>query len=108
MKTLNLGDVVYKISFSLITNKEKIVRLTNTTAITNLNTKLKLNITDNGYCHQIAAGKYNNSSYFIETLELRNSFLKQQLVNKISKFNFNKIDIDSLIKINEIIETKLV
>ena len=103
MKILQLNDNVYCTQYSVINHIEKIVRITTTHAVTNNGTKLKINISDNGYCHQIAAGKFNSKSYFLETEELKQEFKKQILVNKFSKFCFKILDLDSLTKINEIL-----
>lgn len=111
-KTLKINDIVYKTEGASILRKEKIVRLTKTMAITNRNTKLQLNIIDDGYCRQIGGKKSiyeidSNSFYFLETKALKESFLRRQLVSKISRFNFSEITLDQLIEINKIIETKI-
>lgn len=61
----------------------------------------------NGKCflYSKAYMKYNSfMNYFIETQELKDTFEKQQLIEIISKFDFNKLNLETLKQIELLIK----
>tara|TARA_R110000868_G_scaffold226878_1_gene479825 strand:- start:122 stop:436 length:315 start_codon:yes stop_codon:yes gene_type:complete len=100
MKKLQIGDKIYATNDFGI-RSITIARLTKTLAISDKGSKFKIN-TDNGFCEEIPKNRsYLNRCYYqLETPELKEILQKQRLIQKLSKFDFNKLDLKTLIEIN--------
>ena len=104
MKKLQIGDKIYATNNNGISYVETIARITPTLAITDGGDKFKIN-TDNEFCHKVPKDDFwlstgGKTYYQLETPELKEILQKQRLVKKISKFDFNKLDLKTLIEIN--------
>ncbi len=103
MKKLQIGDKIYATNDYGINSILEIARITPTLAITDKGYKFKINTVD-GFCHKIPKDDpwtYNGLIYYqLETQELKDAFKKQKLVEMISKFDFKKLDLKTLIEIN--------
>ena len=105
MKKLQIGDKIYATNNNGINCVMTIARITPTLAITDKGDKFKIN-TDNEFCQEIPKFNgwpcaFNGRTYYqLETPELKETFQKQKLVRKLSKFDFNKLDLKTLIEIN--------
>ena len=103
MKKLQIGDKIYATDNNGIDCVLEIARITPTLGITPGGMKFKIN-TDNGFCDKVPKDDYWLSSgriyYQLETPELKETFQKQRLVRKLSKLDFNKLDLKTLIEIN--------
>ena len=104
MKKLQIGDKIYLTNDYGIDCVLEIARITPTLGITPGGMKFKINATDNGFCHKVPKDDHwtsNGRTYYqLETPELKEILQKQRLVQKISKFDFKKLDLKTLIEIN--------
>ena len=104
MKKLQIGDKIYATHNNDIGGILEIARITPTLGITPGGMKFKINATDNGFCHKVPKDDpwtFNGRTYYqLETPELKEILQKQRLVQKISKFDFKKLDLKTLIEIN--------
>ena len=104
MKKLQIGDKIYATDDYGINCTLEIARITPTLAITKSEVKFKINATDNGFCHKVPkddSWSFNGRTYYqLETAELKEILQKQRLVQKISKFDFKKLDLKTLTEIN--------
>ena len=103
MKKLQIGDKIYATNDYGVNSVITIARITPTLAITDKGDKFKIN-TDNGFCHKVPKDDpwtFTGRTYYqLETPELKEILQKQRLVQKISKFDFKKLDLKTLIEIN--------
>ena len=103
MKKLQIGDKIYATDNYGIDRVMQIARITPTLAITAGGNKFKINTVD-GFCHKVPKDDpwtYNGLIYYqLETQELKDAFKKQKLVEMISKLDFKKLDLKTLIEIN--------
>ena len=103
MKKLQIGDKIYLTDDYGIDCVLEIARITPTLGITPGGMKFKIN-TDNGFCHKVPKDDPWTSSgrtyYQLETPKLKEILQKQRLVQKLSKFDFKKLDLKTLIEIN--------
>ena len=103
MKKLQIGDKIYATNNNGVNRVMTIARITPTLAITDKGDKFKIN-TDNGFCHKVPkddSWSSNGRTYYqLETPELKEILQKQRLVQKISKFDFKKLDLKTLSEIN--------
>ena len=104
MKKLQIGDKIYATNDDGVNYILEIARITPTLAITKSEVKFKINTTDNGFCHKVPRNDSWSSSgrtyYQLETPELKEILQKQRLVQKLSKFDFKKLDLKTLTEIN--------
>jgi len=104
MKKLQIGDNIYVTDNYGIDCVLEIARTTPTLGITSGGMKFKINTTDNGFCHKVPKDDpwlSNGRTYYqLETPELKETLQKQRLVQKLSKFDFKKLDLKTLIEIN--------
>ena len=104
MKKLQIGDKIYLTNDYGIDCVLEIARITPTLGITPGGMKFKINTTDNGFCHKVPKDdpwSSNGRTYYqLETPELKEIWQKQILVRKLSKFDFKKLDLKTLIEIN--------
>lgn len=100
MKKLQIGDRIYAINNDGVNYVMTIARTTPTLAITDKNIKFKIN-TNNTFCYKVPKDDLWSRTYYqLETPELKEILQKQRLVQKLSKFDFNKLDLKTLIEIN--------
>ena len=103
MKKLQIGDKIYATNDYGINSILEIARITPTLGITPGGMKFKIN-TDNGFCHKVPKDDPWTSSgrtyYQLETPELKETLQKQRLIQKLSKFDFKKLDLKTLTEIN--------
>lgn len=102
MKKLQIGDRIYATNDNGVNCVMTIARITPTLAITDKGDKFKIN-TD-GFCNKVPKDdpwiSFGRTYYQLETPELKEILQKQRLVQKLSKFDFNKLDLKTLIEIN--------
>ena len=103
MKKLQIGDKIYCVDNYGIDCILEIARITPTLAITTERIKFKINAVD-GFCIKTPKDNpysFNGRCYYqLETDKLKEIYQKQTLIKKLSKFDFNKLDLKSLIEIN--------
>ena len=103
MKKLQIGDKIYATNDNGVNRVMTIARITPTLAITDKGDKFKIN-TNGGFCYEVPKNdpwiSFGRTYYQLETPELKEILQKQRLVQKFSKFNFNKLDLKTLIEIN--------
>jgi len=101
---LQINDKIYEYNNYYIERIHKITRTTNTLAIADTGDKFKIDIIQNGWCKKVKKDIWSTPKYFhVETTELKERFQKERLVYKIKKFDFNKLNLENLLKINSII-----
>jgi hypothetical protein len=107
MKKLEIGDKIYKLSDGWFNYRISIVRLTPTLAIDRRGDKFKINIID-GVCCKVPKDQpqflSSKVKYLIETPELKNAFEKQCLVSKFKTFDFGKLNLETLLEIDNILK----
>ena len=101
---LQINDKIYESNNYYIERIHKIIRTTNTLAIADTGDKFKIDIED-GCCYKIEKKNIwsKPQNFHVETTELKERFQKERLVYKIKKFDFNKLNLENLLKINSII-----
>lgn len=103
MKKLQIGDRIYATNNNGVNCVMTIARITPTLAITDKGDKFKIN-TNNGFCYEVPKDdpwtSFGRTYYQLETPELKEILQKQRLVQKLSKLDFNKLDLKTLIEIN--------
>ena len=103
IRDLQIGDKIYTVN---ICNKRvyelhKVIEVNEKMARTEKHIFKKYIKAGKCFLYSKAYMKYNAlSEYFIETQELKDTFEKQQLIEIISKFDFKKLDLKTLIEIN--------
>ncbi len=103
MKKLQIGDKIYATNDNGVNCVMTIARITPTLAITDKGDKFKIN-TNGGFCYEVPKNdpwiSFGRTYYQLETPELKEILQKQRLVQKLSKLDFNKLDLKTLIEIN--------
>ncbi len=103
MKKLQIGDKIYATNNNGVNCVMTIARITPTLAITDKGDKFKIN-TNGGFCYEVPKNdpwiSFGRTYYQLETPELKEILQKQILVQKLSKLDFNKLDLKTLIEIN--------
>lgn len=103
---LQINDKIYENADNShhINRVHKIIRTTKTLAIADTKEKFKIDI-ENGWCKKI--GKKNIWQdifhYKVETLELKEKFQKQRIILKLEEFDFKKLSLETLQKIDFIL-----
>ncbi len=99
---LKIGDRIYRLHYNEIVEIMTIKKITKTMAITGIN-KFRINIDKDGRCQKIGSNSsWYNSSYYIETPELKEKLIRQKNIRIIQNFDLNKLSahqIDEIIKI---------
>ena len=103
MKKLQIGDKIYATNDYGINSILEIARITPTLAITDKGYKFKINTVD-GFCQEVPKDDSwlsgGRTYYQLETPELKETLQKQRLIQKLSKFDFKKLDLKTLTEIN--------
>lgn len=109
-RSLEIGDVIYAVKRSEIIAKYTIDRVTRTLAISEAGYERKFNrLTTNGGAGAHLKGDtslYNYVYYYTETPELKERFVLQSALNKISLTNFPALSKEKIFKIDQIIKAK--
>ena len=102
MEQLKVGDVVYGKSYRDI-YKCVIERVTATQAISG---SIRFKIDYNGSWVSAIGnrGGYNRTSYYLGTPELDQEYLRSKVLSRINRFDFNVLNNNDLITINNIIK----
>ena len=105
MKKLEIGDRIYGRGDSGFYSWTTVVRTTPTLAITKGGGKFKINVV-NGNCCEVPKIKNNfdRIEFLLETQELREGYQKQKLINKFKKFDFNELNLETLLEIDNILK----
>ena len=101
MKKLEIGDRIYKRGDIGFYSWTTVVRTTPTLAITKGGGKFKINVVD-GECCEVPkeVGRFDRIKFLLETQELRESYQKQKLIIKFKKFDFGKLNLETLLEID--------
>jgi hypothetical protein len=101
MKKLEIGDRIYERGDSGFYSWTTVVRTTPTLAITKGGGKFKIDVI-NGECCEVPKeiGRFDRIKYLLGTEELRKAYQKQVLVNKFKKFDFGKLNLETLLEID--------
>jgi hypothetical protein len=105
MKKLEIGDRIYQRGDLGFYSWATVVRTTPTLAITKGGGKFKIDVI-NGECCKIPKIKNNfdRIEFLLETQELREGYQKQKLINKFKKFDFNELNLETLLEIDNILK----
>lgn len=107
IKELKIGDKIYTVN---ICNKRayelhKVIEVNEKMARTEKHIFKKYIKAGKCFLYSKAYIKYNSfMDYFIETQELKDTFEKQQLIEIISKFDFNQLNLETLKQIELLIK----
>ena len=101
MKKLEIGDRIYERGDSGFYSWTTVVRTTPTLAITKGGNKFKIDVI-NGECCEVPKirNNFDRIMFLLETQELRESYQKQKLINKFKKFDFNELNLETLLEID--------
>ena len=101
MKKLEIGDRIYQRGDIGFYSWTTVVRTTPTLASTKSGGKFKINVVD-GECFEVPKIKNNfdRIKFLLETQELREDYQKQKLINKFKKFDFGKLNLETLLEID--------
>jgi len=101
MKKLEIGDRIYQRGDLGFYSWTTVVRTTPTLAITSKGEKFKIDVI-NGRCCEVPKeiGRFDRIKYLLGTEELRKAYQKQVLVNKFKKFDFGKLNLETLLEID--------
>jgi len=107
MKKLEIGDRIYKRYGGWFNYRIPIVKITPTLAIDKRGDKFKINVI-NGVCCKVPKDRPQclgaRAVYLIETPELKSAFEKQFLINKLEAFDFDKLTLETLLEIDNILK----
>jgi len=105
MKKLEIGDRIYERGDSGFYSWTTVVRTTPTLAITKGGGKFKIDVI-NGECCEVPkeVGRFDRIRFLLGTEELRKAYQKQVLINKFKKFDFNKLTLETLLEIDNILK----
>jgi hypothetical protein len=105
MKKLEIGDRIYEQGDSGFYSWTTVVRTTPTLAITKGGGKFKIDVVG-GECCEVPkeVGKFDRIKFLFGTQELREAYQKQVLVNKFKKFDFGKLNLETLLEIDNILK----
>jgi hypothetical protein len=103
---LQVGDIIYCSDYGRVCYADTIVRITPTQAISVRGCRFKLDLPTNGILQQIGGGKWNSKIFELENENLKNELIRIQITYKLSSLNFEKLDLNVLKKINQIIQNE--
>jgi hypothetical protein len=105
MKKLEIGDRIYERGDSGFYSWTTVVRTTPTLAITKGGGKFKINVVD-GECCEVPkeVGRFDRIKYLLGTEELRKAYQKQALARKLKEFDFSKLNLETLLEIDNILK----
>lgn len=100
MKKLKVGDRIYCLSITTILYVLIVQRITKTMAICNNGFRFKLDIQENGWCER---NRFSINIYHIETHELKEQLLRQEVLYEIQHYKYENLSTDELQSILNII-----
>lgn len=103
MKKLKVGDRIYCLSITNISYVLIVQRITKTMAICNNGFRFKLDIQENGWCEEIGRNRFSTNGYYIETPELKEQLLRQEVLYEIQHYKYENLSTDELQSILNII-----
>jgi hypothetical protein len=104
MKKLEIGDRIYERGDSGFFSWTTVVKTTPTLAITKNGKKFKINVVD-GKCCEVSkeVNKFDRIKFLLGTRELKKAYRKQVLANKLKRFDFGKLTLETLLDIDNIL-----
>lgn len=109
MRLLHSGDVIYVISNNTIRARYTINSTTKTTALTEGLLTFNRDVNEDGQCFLRNNQKEFDISYYLETPELRDSYLKNQLIGniqyKVCTINIDTFNLEQLAEIYKLINS---
>ena len=102
---LEVGDIIYAIDRSSITDKFTVERVTKTQAICNKNTKFRIEPWESGRVKVIGETGWSITSYYLENDNLRQRFKKESLIRRMSKIDWSKVSNELMEQVESILTT---
>ena len=101
MKKLEIGDRIYQRGDMGFYSWTTVVRTTPTLAITSNQSKFKIDVIS-GWCCEVPKNQNNfdRIQFLLGTQELKEAFEKQVLVRKFKGFDFGKLNLETLLEID--------
>ena len=105
MKKLEIGDRIYERGDSGFYSWTTVVRTTPTLAITKSGNKFKIDVI-NGECCEVPKirDNFDRIEFLLGTEELKKAYQKQVLTNRLRKFDFGKLTLETLLEIDNILK----
>jgi len=105
MKKLEIGDRIYERGDAGFYSWTTVVRTTPTLAITKGGGKFKINVVD-GECCEVPkeVGRFDRIKYLFGTQEIKEAYQKQALARKLKEFDFSKLNLETLLEIDNILK----
>lgn len=100
---LKVWDIIYTVYRKGILQTNTIDRVTKTMAFSG-DTRWKITTYMEWRCTLVGAYRYDMNSYILETPELIEKLKKQRLVSKISVIDWDKLPIEKLIEVYNLIK----
>lgn len=103
MKTLRVNDKIYELRYDKITHIFKVERLTKTVAVCNDDVRFRIEYNRPDWITLIGRDSYSNSSYELETPELKEKLYRQLSIDKIKQFKLEDLSLDKIRSIRQIL-----
>jgi hypothetical protein len=105
MKKLEIGDRIYERGDAGFYSWTTVVKTTPTLAITKGGNKFKINVV-NGNCCEVPkkVDKFDRIEFLFGTQEVKEAYQKQVLTNRLNGFNFGKLNLETLLEIDNILK----
>jgi hypothetical protein len=101
---MKIGDYVYEFNYGNLQNRQKIVRATPTTFITDKGTKLKINHL--GSITLVGARSFCSYSYYQETEDLKSKWQRDMLCRRLKAYDYSNLSLETLKKVIELLGYK--
>lgn len=109
-KTLQPGDVIYKMYGNAVNSRHEIERVTEKTAfINNGTTKFKIEYTAENCLSEIGRDTWDSARYYIETPQLKARYIRRELVfdvDSLMKSNIGRLSIEQLNQILTVLKNE--
>jgi hypothetical protein len=105
MKKLEIGDRIYQRGDSGFYSWTTVVRTTPTLAITKGGGKFKIDVI-NGECCEVPKKRdyFDRIKFILGTQEIKEAYQKQALTRKLKGFDFGKLNLETLLEIDNILK----
>jgi len=104
MKKLEIGDRIYERGDAGFYSWTTVVRTTPTLAITKGGNKFKIDVVNGECCEVPKKRDYDRIIYLFGTQEIKEAYQKQALARKLKEFDFSKLNLETLLEIDNILK----
>jgi predicted transcriptional regulator len=101
---LNVGDIIYCLSYGKVVEIHTIERLTKKQAISN-NVKFRREYKEANWIDVIGRSQYSTNIYKLESPELKQQRRRQYIINRLKHYKYENLNDEELEKINDIFDS---